>query len=89
MYEVDPQSDVSQVALWQTYQAQWAPHMGAGVSPMMPASDVIKVSQQAIAGVQPMVIEAGAEKKFVIRGLRLKERSGALAFHSLSHSLET
>ncbi|GAA5894399.1 hypothetical protein JCM8208_006223 [Rhodotorula glutinis] len=81
VYEVDPQSDVSQVALWQTYQAQWAPHMGAGISPMMPASDVIKVSQQAIPGVQPMVIESGAEKKFVIRGLRLKERSELLGRH--------
>ncbi|KPV77551.1 uncharacterized protein RHOBADRAFT_51392 [Rhodotorula graminis WP1] len=81
VYEVDPQSDVSQVALWQTYQAQWAPHMAPGVSPMMPASDVIKVSQQAIPGVQPMVIEAGAEKRFVIRGLRLKERSELLGRH--------
>lgn len=79
VYEVDPHSDVTQVALWQTYQAQWAPHMAPGVSMMLPASDVIKVSQQAIPGVQPMVVETGGERKFVIRGLRLKERPGALS----------
>ncbi|BGP39191.1 Chromatin structure-remodeling complex protein rsc9 [Rhodotorula kratochvilovae] len=81
VYEVDPQSDVSQVALWQTYQAQWAPHMAASVPPMLPASDVIKVSQQAIPGVLPMVVDTGAEKKFVIRGLRLKERPELLNRH--------
>ncbi|GAA6046419.1 hypothetical protein JCM3770_004909 [Rhodotorula araucariae] len=81
VYEVDPQSDVSQVALWQTYQAQWAPHMAAGIPPMLPASDVIKVSQQAIPGVLPMVVDTGSEKKFVIRGLRLKERPELLNRH--------
>ncbi|GJN89650.1 hypothetical protein Rhopal_002637-T1 [Rhodotorula paludigena] len=73
VYEADPAADIPQVSLWTTYQAQFAPRMAAGVPPMLSASDAIKMSQQAIPDALPMVHE-GAEKKFVIRGMKLKQR---------------
>ena len=75
MYEADPESEITQVALWTSYREDWE-KFGTGFS-ILPASDVIKHSADVYPQALPMVAErAGQEKKFVIKGIKPRVRKG-------------
>lgn len=74
VFEADPDSDVQQVDLWTAYKSQFEPHQKN--VPIVAASDVIKMSQDAFPEAMPMVVERNKDRLFVIRGMRVRERSG-------------
>ncbi|GAA5863172.1 hypothetical protein JCM1840_002494 [Sporobolomyces johnsonii] len=76
VYEADPDADVTQVSLWTAYKAQFEPFMGPNVPVMMPAQDVIKHSTDAHPTAMPVVTQEEG-RKFVIKGIRLKNRPGS------------
>lgn len=78
-FEAEPNSSVPQVTLWTTYRSQFEPHAVPGVPPLLAAADVIKASQQAFPNVLPMVSEESGQRSFVIKGIRIRDRPGALS----------
>lgn len=74
VFESLPNGDITQVALWQAYRAEFEP---LGPKLMLPAADVIKMTTDAFPQAMPMVIENPPPKKFIIRGMRIGDRAGA------------
>lgn len=75
MFEPEPAAEITQVALWQAYRAEFEPIVQRGGQPMLGAADIIKLSSQVFPGALAMVIEQ-PERKFIIRGIRVKDRTG-------------
>ncbi|GAA6033634.1 hypothetical protein JCM8097_004359 [Rhodosporidiobolus ruineniae] len=76
VYELDPSSDITQVAFWKSYEQLFQRNVHAGlpgVPPLLTASDVIKHASDGHPSAQPIVLEV-PERKFVIRGIRLRNR---------------
>ncbi|BGP15117.1 hypothetical protein JCM10213_006551 [Rhodosporidiobolus nylandii] len=72
-FEPHAESDIPQISFWQSYQTLFAPHMAPGIPPMLTASDVIKHANDGHPSAQPVVVME-PERKFVIRGIRQRER---------------
>lgn len=75
MFEANATAEITQVALWQAYRAQFEPVVQKGGPPMLTASELIKKASQLFPGALAMVVEQ-PERKFIIRGIRLKDRPG-------------
>ncbi|BGO98635.1 RSC complex subunit Rsc9 [Rhodotorula toruloides ATCC 204091] len=74
VFEVDPQGSIQQTELWQAYRAQFESNLRPGHPQMFPAADVIKYSTTAFPESVPMVSEEGGARRFIIKGLKLKDR---------------
>ena len=71
VFEAEPDSDVTQVALWQAYRAEFD---GQSLTiPILAAADIIKMASEVFPTATPMVID-GPPKRFVIKGIRLRDR---------------
>ncbi|SCV70728.1 BQ2448_3490 [Microbotryum intermedium] len=75
-FEADPESSLTQVAFWTAYRAEFEkPLASVPVSAsLLAAAEVIKMSTEAHPTAMPMVHQEGNERKFIIRGLRVRER---------------
>ncbi|GAA5963858.1 hypothetical protein JCM3765_004042 [Sporobolomyces pararoseus] len=82
MYETDPDSDITQVSLWTAYKTQFEPltttnndeSSSSNVPVMLQAQDVIKLAGQTFPSVVPTIVEDPEGRKFIIKGLKLKEK---------------
>lgn len=77
VFEPDPQRSIQQTELWQAYRTQFELTLRPGHPQMFPAADVIKYSTTAFPESVPMVSEEGGTRRFIIRGLKLRDRPGA------------
>ncbi|GAA5914739.1 hypothetical protein JCM6882_002729 [Rhodosporidiobolus microsporus] len=72
-YEPDPTGDVTQVAFWKSYETLFQRNIGAGIPAMLVASEVIKHASDGHPSATPVVLD-GPDRKFVIKGIRLRKR---------------
>ena len=72
VFEEHTGGEVTQVALWTAYRGSFE---GGSEIPILPAGDVIKMASEAFPAAVPMVT---TERKFIIRGIRGKDRTGEL-----------
>lgn len=77
MFEADPNSEITQVLIWSAYCAEIEPH-DSEENPALKAPDLIKTAMTAIPQAMPMVTES--ERKFIIRGMRLRDSTGESLF---------
>ncbi|SGY78773.1 BQ5605_C008g04947 [Microbotryum silenes-dioicae] len=76
VFEADPDSSLTQVAFWTAYRAEFEKPLPTvpTSAPWLAAAEVIKMSTEAHPTAMPMVHQEGNERKFIIRGLRVRER---------------
>ena len=67
VFEEDPSSHVTQIALWQAYQQRFVDHTGQ--SALLQAADFIKNVSSVFQGANAQVI-TGPSQKFIIKGIR-------------------
>ena len=67
VFEVDPHSHVTQIALWQAYQARFMDY--AGQAALLQAADFIKNVSTVFSGANAQVISVPVQK-FIIKGIR-------------------
>lgn len=70
-YEPNPRSEVTQISLWKTYEAQFEPHARAGGTRLLPAVEFIRNVAAAFHNSQAVVstLPTG-QKKFVVKGIQ-------------------
>ncbi len=80
VFEEDPESEITQIALWQAYQDRFNKYTDPQ-HPLLPAAEFIKNVSTIFAGANAQVVN-GPSSKFIIKGIRprhvpidLKERS--------------
>lgn len=76
-YEPDPEGEVTQVSLWNAYQAAFEPHQRAGVGKrLLRAIDFIRNVTTAFRMAEAMVVTSpSGEKRFIIRGFKPREKA--------------
>ncbi|GAA5860556.1 hypothetical protein JCM8547_000339 [Rhodosporidiobolus lusitaniae] len=80
VYEPSPSSDVPQVVFWKSYEFLFQRYMAPNVPPMLAAADVIKHASDGHPSATPVVLEQ-PERKFVIRGIRQRDRPDLRSEH--------
>ncbi|KAF8455041.1 hypothetical protein BDZ91DRAFT_773463 [Kalaharituber pfeilii] len=69
-FEEDPEADITQIALWQAYQARFTEFVPKG-RPLLAAADFIKNVSIAFANASAMVIPVPpSSQKFIIKGIK-------------------
>lgn len=87
MYEIDSTSDITQVSLWTAYKVQFEPvTQSPEVPSMLAAQEVIRLSGTAHPTAVPTIVDEGKDRKFIIKGLKLKRKTGASESRSLTSS---
>ncbi|KAG4305311.1 hypothetical protein PORY_001481 [Pneumocystis oryctolagi] len=71
-YEESPNNDITQMHLWQSYQARFSPFIAAG-RPLLSAADLIKIASRAFPKAKAMVLNTPEGQSFIIRGVRPRE----------------
>jgi chromatin structure-remodeling complex subunit RSC9 len=71
-FEEDPDADITQIALWQAYQARFNEYVGQGF-PLLPAAEFIKNVSVAFQNASAMVLPTPQGQKFIIKGIRARE----------------
>lgn len=71
-FENDPESDITQIALWQAYQARFNEYVSTGL-PLLPAAEFIKNVSVAFSSASAMVLPSNQGQKFIIKGIRPRE----------------
>ncbi|PWW80773.1 hypothetical protein C7212DRAFT_355810 [Tuber magnatum] len=72
-FEEDQSADITQIALWQAYQARFTEYVAAG-RPLLPAAEFIKNVSVAFNNASAMVLPiAGGGQKFIIKGIKPRE----------------
>ncbi|RPA96653.1 hypothetical protein L873DRAFT_1206269 [Choiromyces venosus 120613-1] len=72
-FEEDPSADITQIALWQAYQARFTEYVAAG-RPLLPAAEFIKNVSVAFNSASAMVLPIpGGGQKFIIKGIKPRE----------------
>ena len=71
-------ADITQIALWQAYKAEFEPLANLKLTAsLLPAGEIIKMTSEAFESALPMVMDLpSGEKKFVISGMRIRDRTG-------------
>lgn len=72
IFEEAPDAEITQVSLWQAYRAEFEQ---PGAPPLATAAEVIKASSEVFSTALPTVVE-GPERKFIIKGIRQRDRTG-------------
>ena len=67
-FEEDPDSDITQIALWQAYQSRFT-EFSTPQNPLLPAAEFIKNVSTTFATANAQVIQ-GLHPKFIIKGIR-------------------
>ncbi|KAI9663570.1 MAG: Chromatin structure-remodeling complex protein rsc9 [Trizodia sp. TS-e1964] len=81
-FEDDPESEITQIALWQAYQARFSEHSGPQRM-LLAAADFIKNVSTTFPGANAQVV-AGSNPKFIIKGI--KPRHIPLGIKGLTYS---
>ena len=68
VFEEDAESDITQIALWQAYQARFADYTSL-TTQLLPAAEFIKNVSTIFAGANAQVVN-GVNHKFIIKGIR-------------------
>ena len=68
VFEEDHDSDITQIALWQAYQARFSDYT-TPQTPLLPAAEFIKNVSTIFAGANAQVVN-GPNSKFIIKGIR-------------------
>ncbi|KAI9826588.1 MAG: Chromatin structure-remodeling complex protein rsc9 [Thelocarpon impressellum] len=71
-FEEDAESDITQIALWQAYQARFGEHQ-TSTRPLLPAADFIKNISSTFGSASAQVLP-GPNPKFIIKGIRPRHR---------------
>ncbi|KAG0640768.1 hypothetical protein HOY80DRAFT_1008821 [Tuber brumale] len=72
-FEEDSNADITQIALWQAYQARFTEYVAAG-RPLLPAAEFIKNVSVAFNNASAMVLPIpGGGQKFIIKGIKPRE----------------
>jgi chromatin structure-remodeling complex subunit RSC9 len=71
-FEEDPEADITQIALWQAYQARFNEYTARGF-PLLPAAEFIKNVSVAFQNASAMVLPTPQGQKFIIKGIRARE----------------
>ncbi|KAK9471371.1 uncharacterized protein V1510DRAFT_420318 [Dipodascopsis tothii] len=76
-FEEDPDGDVTQIALWKSYESLFEEYAKQGKK-LLPAADFIKNVTNAFKRAAAMVITTSAGQKFIIKGIRPREKPASL-----------
>lgn len=77
MYEIDPDSSITQVSLWTAYKTQFETILSDPKYPiMLAAQEVIRLSGQAFPSAVPTIVDDQEGRKFIINGLKPRQREG-------------
>ena len=68
VFEEDAESEITQIALWQAYQARFS-EFTTPQTPLLPAAEFIKNVSTIFAGANAQVVN-GPSSKFIIKGIR-------------------
>lgn len=68
VFEEDAESDITQIALWQAYQARFSDYTSS-TTQLLPAAEFIKNVSTIFAGANAQVV-SGVNHKFIIKGIR-------------------
>ena len=68
VFEEDAESDITQIALWQAYQARFSEYT-TSTTQLLPAAEFIKNVSTIFAGANAQVV-SGVNHKFIIKGIR-------------------
>ena len=68
VFEEDAESDITQIALWQAYQARFTEYTSP-TNQLLPAAEFIKNVSTIFAGANAQVVN-GVNHKFIIKGIR-------------------
>ena len=68
VFEEDAESDITQIALWQAYQARFTDYTSPATQ-LLPAAEFIKNVSTIFAGANAQVVN-GVNHKFIIKGIR-------------------
>ena len=68
VFEEDAESDITQIALWQAYQARFSDYTSS-TTQLLPAAEFIKNVSTIFAGANAQVVN-GINHKFIIKGIR-------------------
>lgn len=68
VFEEDAESDITQIALWQAYQARFSDYTSP-TTQLLPAAEFIKNVSTIFAGANAQVV-SGVNHKFIIKGIR-------------------
>lgn len=71
-YQESSNDDITQMHLWQSYQARFSPFIAAG-RPLLSAADLIKIASRAFPKAKAMVLNTPEGQSFIIRGVRPRE----------------
>ena len=71
-FEVDGESEITQIALWQAYQGRFTPYSTPS-RPLLAAADFIKNVSSAFPAANAQVI-SGPNPRFIIKGIRPRHR---------------
>ena len=70
VFEEDPESEITQIALWQAYQARFS-HYSTLSNQLLPAAEFIKNVSQVFTGANAQVrVVTETNSKFIIKGIR-------------------
>ncbi|KAI9702778.1 MAG: Chromatin structure-remodeling complex protein rsc9 [Candelina mexicana] len=69
-FEEDSASEITQIALWQAYQAQFAEYAATG-RPLLPAAEFIKNVSSTFTTAAAQVLQ-GPTNRFIIKGIRYR-----------------
>ncbi|KAH8684771.1 hypothetical protein BGZ60DRAFT_398282 [Tricladium varicosporioides] len=73
LFEEDREESITQIALWQAYQARFTPTPGEPAHrPLLPAADFIKNVSNTFADKAAAQVQAGPVQKFIIKGIRMR-----------------
>ena len=68
VFEEDPESNITQIALWQAYQTRFTEHVTTQTG-LLPAAEFIKNVSTIFQGANAQVVQ-GDQPKFIIKGIR-------------------
>lgn len=72
LFEEDKDESITQIALWQEYQACFAPSVADTGRPLLPAADFIKNVSTTFAEKAAAQVQPGPVQKFIIKGIRMR-----------------
>jgi chromatin structure-remodeling complex subunit RSC9 len=72
LFEEDPDEKITQIALWQAYQACFASHAAQTNVPLLAAADFIKNVSTTFQDKAAAQVQQGLIQKFIIKGIRYR-----------------
>jgi chromatin structure-remodeling complex subunit RSC9 len=72
LFEEDKDESITQIALWQAYQARFASAVQDTGRPLLPAADFIKNVSTTFAEKATAQVQSGPVQRFIIKGIRIR-----------------